>query len=337
MFGDYEFNTLARIEKYRNDDAINQSYLKSIISAQKYIKKEDDDLKFLPGNLVDTLITCTKDDFNNLYYVVDIPRCDPMYIAIANDLRLDDSIAGLELEEIVDKEKIISAFKRNTNLAWKSDTIYDKVMTNMSDYWSSINSAGERTIVTTEELNKAKEEVELLKSSKQTSPFLNVDTALDQMPYFADYEGVRCKILVDRLIITGNLIQPVDFKRTDSTFDTFKHVAKTLKYHFQAAFYQEILQKCFTDYAVLNPILCVVTGGDTPHAFVLQFSELDLRIGKYGYTEKRDKIINGDIYTTENSYDGFHQAIEKHKLITSLGITSNYNYELQQGLITSLF
>lgn len=316
-------NILERIAEYRKLNAISQSYLKSLLSDRKYDEK--DELKFLPGNLVDVMIYGTEEDVQLKYAILDGVRCDPMYLKIIDDLKVQ--YVDLPNLDQISEEEIVNAFKRNTNLKWSNEVIYNKTIENISVYWEKLQQIGDRVIITNEEYDRAVKEVEILKSNPITAQYINLAHPIDQMPFTGYYKGVFCKILPDRINIdvVNKTIQLLDFKRTDASYKQYLIIAKNLDYPFQMAFYKEVLQSFYPDYHILNPILVVVSS--LGYSFIVKLSELDLQIGKYGYTSQKDYFTNGTEYRVGYTRLGFDGAIELYKKAASQGLLESQNIE----------
>lgn len=326
------FSAALRFAAYREIPAINQSYLKSIVEVRKYPKKDNAGV-FLKGSMVDAHITLTEEEFYHQYYLSTVTkRPSAMYLQIIEYLELTYGTDQLP-NALGNADAVWEAFKSVSTLNWGKDTIFNKVTDECTEYIQELRNAGEKTIITQEELDKSIVLSDLIKSYRYYNDLLNAGEVIYQMPYLFTYQGVICKILPDMLVfMPNNIIQPIEFKQTDGSFDYYPKIAKSLKYAFQQAFYYEGLANVFQDHHIANPIQIIVSDyGDEPCVFQLTISDLDLRIGKFGYTKENIVKIQNDEYQLKNTIEhGFHDAIDLYKKTLEFN-TTNINFALTQG------
>lgn len=312
---------------YQTISALNQSTLKKIlISPQEYIKAKERQLAkdesteqhFVFGSLVDSLLTETKQDFDNKYAVV------------PDDTGVSETIAKIVkgvYDDMYEKtptnlEDYPGEILKHCNYElyqsrWKDETRFKKIVEQGSKYFDILKKCGTKTIVTESEYAKAVNCVMALRSDKFTGPYCQKKSSEDHIEIIDKhvvqfkYNGLEFKGEIDRIIIDhkNQTITPIDFKTTGKSVLNFENSFWHFRYDFQAAVYDlglhldksERLQKYYQNgYSINRFLYIVVETYLNNNPMVFEITKTVLEVGIKGNKE----------------YEGFNKAIERYKYAT---------------------
>lgn len=312
---------------YQTISALNQSTLKRIlISPQEYIKAKERQLAkdesteqhFVFGSLVDSLLTETKQDFDNKYAVV------------PDDTGVSETIAKIVkgvYDDMYEKtptnlEDYPGEILKHCNYElyqsrWKDETRFKKIVEQGSKYFDILKKCGTRTIITESEYAKAVNCVMALRSDKFTGPYCQKKSSNDHIEIIDKhvvqfkYSGLEFKGEIDRIIIDhkNQTITPIDFKTTGKSVLNFENSFWHFRYDFQAAVYDlglhldksEKLQKYYQNGYSINRFLYIVVETHlNNNPMIFEITKTVLEVGIKGNKE----------------YEGFNKAIERYKYAT---------------------
>ena len=312
---------------YQTISALNQSTLKKIlISPQEYIKAKERQLAkdesteqhFVFGSLVDSLLTETKQDFDNKYAVV------------PDDTGVSETIAKIVkgvYDDMYEKtptnlEDYPGEILKHCNYElyqsrWKDETRFKKIVEQGSKYFDILKKCGTKTIITESEYAKAVNCVMALRSDKFTGPYCQKKSSEDHIEIIDKhvvqfkYNGLEFKGEIDRIIIDhkNQTITPIDFKTTGKSVLNFENSFWHFRYDFQAAVYDlglhldksERLQKYYQNgYSINRFLYIVVETYLNNNPMVFEITKTVLEVGIKGNKE----------------YEGFNKAIERYKYAT---------------------
>ena len=312
---------------YQTISALNQSTLKKIlISPQEYIKAKERQLAkdesteqhFVFGSLVDSLLTETKQDFDNKYAVV------------PDDTGVSETIAKIVkgvYDDMYEKtptnlEDYPGEILKHCNYElyqsrWKDETRFKKIVEQGSKYFDILKKCGTKTIVTESEYAKAVNCVMALRSDKFTGPYCQKKSSEDHIEIIDKhvvqfkYSGLEFKGEIDRIIVDhkNQTITPIDFKTTGKSVLNFENSFWHFRYDFQAAVYDlglhldksERLQKYYQNgYSINRFLYIVVETYLNNNPMVFEITKTVLEVGIKGNKE----------------YEGFNKAIERYKYAT---------------------
>lgn len=312
---------------YQTISALNQSTLKKIlISPQEYIKAKERQLAkdesteqhFVFGSLVDSLLTETKQDFDNKYAVV------------PDDTGVSETIAKIVkgvYDDMYEKtptnlEDYPGEILKHCNYElyqsrWKDETRFKKIVEQGSKYFDILKKCGTRTIITESEYAKAVNCVMALRSDKFTGPYCQKKSSNDHIEIIDKhvvqfkYSGLEFKGEIDRIIIDhkNQTITPIDFKTTGKSVLNFENSFWHFRYDFQAAVYDlglhldksEKLQKYYQNGYSINRFLYIVVETHlNNNPMIFEITKTVLEVGIKGNKE----------------YEGFNKAIERYKYAT---------------------
>jgi len=314
---------------YQTISALNQSTLKKIlISPQEYIKAKERQLAkdesteqhFIFGSLVDSLLTETKQDFDNKYAVIpDTTGVTDTISKIVQGVYQDRVATGLEildLEEYYD-DILQHCQYENYQSNWKEETRVNKIIAQGSKYFEILKETDGKTIVTETDYAKAVNCVMALRSDKFTRPYCQKKSSEDHIEIIDKhvvqfkYNGLEFKGEIDRIIVDhkNQTITPIDFKTTGKSVLNFENSFWHFRYDFQAAVYDlglhldksERLQKYYQNGYSINRFLYIVVETHlNNNPMVFEITKTVLEVGIKGNKE----------------YEGFNKAIERYKYAT---------------------
>jgi hypothetical protein len=315
---------------YRDIPALNQSSLKKILShPQDYLNaiKRNEESKedyFIFGTLVDLMLTGTKEEFDNKFYVIkqDISVTDAVK-SIVDGIVEEVRNLGVDLSLWTSERDIILKHVKYQNYQgnWKDDTRIDAIIKAAQGYVTLLETVGNRTIVTDIMYSKAVNAVAALRSDKFTQEFCmpvkkypEHIQVIDKFIVSFSHLDFNIKGELDRVIINHQTqrIKPLDFKTTSKPLMNFMSEFWKLRYDFQAATYslglvshpeiKELLEKGYT----MEPFRFIVAHSESitaPMVFTVPMKVIT--IGTHG----------GE--TSVRYYEGLEQALQRYEFATT--------------------
>lgn len=303
-----------QIEEYTNDEiSINYSKLKDLsisplLYKSKYIdKKEQEKKSFLDlGSIVHCLLLCPE-LFDSYYVVGDIKESeaiDKLVTEMMKTYKLDD-LTFLSKDQIYDhlitlvlELEIFNNIKKKETFVKKFEEI--KILETVQLRLTY----PDKTIINENLFQTAVRIAEGLEQNSFTKEYFNTNkdsiVHLNEFAIFWEYEGLKCKSLIDKLIIDHekSTILPIDLKTTAySTSDFSKSVLK-FRYDLQCAFYYKAIYEWMqtTPYAEyeLLPFKYIVESTTYPGSpLIYDFKQITTK-GVNGF-KKDDKYYKGYI------------------------------------------
>ena len=343
------------IDDYFSSDNINQSFLKLLLSGVEFLKQDEKTLfyeekgHFIIGSGVDMKLTQEKEAYDSVYHTFKGKKPSDTVLSIVHQVfdnaHIDDIPPDMEL---IDYHQLIIESCNNHNYCSKmGDAIrVGRVVEAARDYFLELTQAVGKQIVSTVEDNLINNIKMSLTTSEYTHRYFKDSPDIDifyQVPIYFEYNGVKCKALLDMLILNRKkrVAQAIDIKTLGDSVKNFPFSVKRRGYNLQGSFYQYGLEKLsfgkattpikeigdLKDYQILPFKFLVetteykenkITGEinyyqGKPLAFIL--SEQQMNIGRYGRPELVIIGSNEDkVYPiTFPEIRGFHQAIELYK------------------------
>lgn len=204
----------------------------------------------LQGSMVDTLITGNQAEFNERFYVVDIPPMADKEVRIAN-LLFDcygteyPSFTDLPFQFVLEAANEAS-YQKN----WKDETRVKVLKERCSTYYAVKTSAGDRTIVGLKTYYDVMAMVEALKDSPATYDYFADDDSSSpvrryyQLKFKANLDGVGYRCMADELIVDykNKVIYPIDLKTSGHSEWNFQDSFCTWNYMIQGRLYWRIIR-----------------------------------------------------------------------------------------------
>lgn len=350
----------SEIDKYFESDALSQSNLKKLLGGiDSFInnQKEESELfytekgHFIIGSAVDTILTGVEGEFENKYHVSVLEK-KPSDTEMSIINRAFQDILDSYSEEQLKEQGIdeLSKYPGSIQMAieehnyqpnWKTETKINKIVENGTLYFEDLKKAVGKQMLSSNEMVLISSIVSSLKTNPRTSKYFDRDALLRadkvtvyyQLPIYFTYKGVKCKALLDMLIVirdeAGKVVsvQAFDLKTMNGNTLKFPSNLKSFRYDIQAAWYTEaIFAKDSTLKIdglvpeVLRPFTFIVESNSQPGIPLLyEIDEELLLTGKFG---RPDLILQGK---NENQVDVLE--ILKQKVVGFDELIDTYIYQ----------
>lgn len=315
-------------ENYRDIDKINQSLLKKLlIHPVEYLKAKDkqesDEVEKkhnVFGSMVD-ILCLSPERFDKEFYVMEeadisdaLKSISSMIMEMAELEGLDIPILSKEHNSPVDHIILEVAEKFNYQSNWKNDTKVKKIKESCGGYISKLVFAKGRTIVSTEEYQKAITCSMMLKSDPGTKYYFKPkkgEVLLFHKVVQFEFEGIeiKCELDIIRINHDSKIIYPADLKTIGSQIYRFNSDFWKFRYDFQAGTYflglfsdptiKELLEKGYK----IAPFRFIVGHSDS------DYSPLVFKVGESAH----NIAISGGVLSDGRRLEGLTQAVKRYK------------------------
>lgn len=204
------------------------------------------------GSAVDTLITGSEEEFNNLFMVaqLDTPISDTL-VTITKKLFETWSSGYTDIRDIPDDSLINTIQDIQWNNHWLPKTRAKKIKEDCSAYYKLLYLSEGKTILSTYTYQEVLNTVDALKSSTATKFYFEKDNVFDnnierlyQLKFKATFNGVEYRCMSDLLVCIHDkkLVVPVDLKTSyKPEWDFYKSFLEW-RYDIQARLYWPIIR-----------------------------------------------------------------------------------------------
>jgi len=322
------------ITEYFEDSSVSQSQLKLLLSGSPRLFNNirepelyfEEKKHFTIGSAVDCLLTQSNEEFRRQYHVTELEN-KPTDIMMSIINRVFDSLPPGRYHPITSieyKQAIIdSIHEHDYRRTWSDDVRYSKVCEHY-EYWDELRNSQGKIILSNDEYSIISQIVMSLRTSEYTSEYFQEGNDIEvmyQVPIYWEYDGVRCKALLDMVRIDhkAKTIQPIDIKTLGDYTINFPKSVRQRRYDIQAAFYSEA---CVTLKNTLNlweykilPFKFLVESTIEPGTPLVFTCDYDLyKTGRYGSPEVEVSgvVIRQEIF-------GFEHLIRLYKYHQSNG------------------
>lgn len=242
---------------YRADNALSYSILaryerEGFNNLDKLFERvESPSLTF--GSIVDTLITGSEEEFNNLFMVAQLDtNLSDTQIQITKETFKMFQIEYSNLENIPDDELlswVLNDIQWNNH--WLPKTRVKKIKEDCAGYYKLLYLAGDRTIIDSMTYAKAMETVDALKSSDATRYYFEKDNIFDdnierlyQLKFKASFNNVDYRVMSDLLVCIHDkkIVVPVDLKTSSKPEWDFYKSFLEWHYDLQARLYWQVIR-----------------------------------------------------------------------------------------------
>lgn len=316
------------IRAYRDRDALNYSYIKRIIGASDI---DDDELIIAPGErkhitmgqLVDLMLSYPEELINdNLYFYKYEKPSDTIIQIIYNTYNGSGDITDDELLASIDKFGYVG------NRSWDNQRKLQEIKAKGEDYINFLFTSKDKLIISEEEYSTARLILSNLKTSDNTKDLILAE-GQHQLPLYTTMYDVDCKALPDKLIFTDSTVQPIDFKITSGSLQSWKYVARKFRYDIQSSFYSSVLQASYPFLEVLPFKFIVGSANPNIKPYVYICTDEDLSIGKMGFRRYRTIRYNETDKKTKTVEDilGWLQGLTIYKTLKELNLTDTFDIQ----------
>lgn len=218
------------------------------------------------GGLVDTLLTGTKDDFNNSYFVATFPKISETLEGIVRTVYSKTKGEYKKLSDV--PEEIIHkiAIENNYFVADKYAPTRLKNILECSGFYDLLILAGEKTVISREILSSVERCAEELRTNEYTKGYFNAPGAWDdieihyQLKFKGEYEGIPLRCMLDCIIVDHKKkkIILVDLKTSFHYEEDFMASFEQWSYFIQAQLYAYLVEQnirkddYFKDFTIEN-------------------------------------------------------------------------------------
>ena len=291
-------NTLNKVRSYRENPAINQSYLKNLVLPRIY--KEESAL-FAKGDYIDMALTYPEIDLREHFAISNVNRPSDTIIAICQ--KLDPLIEKIQdIEDLKDfiTEDMLGDYYQNRSLESRIKSFLEA-----GKEWLKfrIENKGKQ-FLTEKEVSELDWAILKCKRSETWKTIIKNDPKF-QFDFYWNMEGVDCKGLAD-IVLFNNANYEIDIKFTTArTLENWVYIMKELHYPFQKAFYYDGLKKVIPDTDVKSFWLVV-----SPYfTHLVSVPVTLLKWGRDGYVTKYGSIDKLDL---SKRVPGYLDAIKLH-------------------------
>lgn len=202
------------------------------------------------GSCVDTLITGSQEEFNNLFYVADIPSIGDKEKQVADVLYSKYHDVYSSLPEIPNEDVLAVADEMSFQKNWRSDTRVKVIKERCSIYYSIKATAEGKQIVDMKTYYKVQQMVKALKDSPATHAYFAEDDPMSpirryyQLKFKAKLKGVNYRSMADLIIVDyeNKKIIPCDLKTSSHKEWDFQESFCQWNYMIQARLYWIVIK-----------------------------------------------------------------------------------------------
>lgn len=202
------------------------------------------------GSCVDTLITGSQEEFNNLFYVADIPSIGDKEKQVADVLYSKYHDVYSSLPEIPDEDILAVADEMSFQKNWRGDTRVKVIKERCSIYYSLKATAEGKQIVDMNTYYKVQQMVKVLKDSPATHAYFAEDDPMSpirryyQLKFKAKLKGVNYRSMADLIIVDyeNKKIIPCDLKTSSHKEWDFQESFCQWNYMIQARLYWIVIK-----------------------------------------------------------------------------------------------
>lgn len=264
------------------------------------------------GSCVDTLITGSEEEFNQLFMVAELGNISDTLVIIVKKLFNDFKDKYHALKDIPDDDIIASIVDIQWNNHWLPKTRAKKIKEDCAGYYGLLYLAGNRTIISSQTYYDVQRTVDSLKSSQSTKFYFESNNIFDnnierfyQLKFKATFNNVDYRCMADEIIVIHDkkLIVPVDLKTSSKTEWDFYKSFLEWRYDIQGRLYWRIIRDnmnrdpYFKDFT-LAPYKFIVANRRTLTPLVWNFkstqAEGNLVMGKNNQIILRDPFEIGE-------------------------------------------
>lgn len=255
----YSYSTLSR---FNNEGFNNLSKL--------FDKIETPSLTF--GSMVDTLLTGSKEEFDSLFLVCDMPKISDTLknlCSVVYTTTFANSLEEVDTNTLVKVSEMMSFY-----LHWKPETRVNFIKKEGEAYFKLLSLSGDKKIVSTLEYQEALDCCHALKTSKATKvcfePNNPFDTSFErfyQLKFQGEYEDIPLRCMADLITVDhkNKVVRPYDLKTSSKAEWDFYKSFLTYGYWIQAQLYWYIIRQnmdkhpIYKDYKLDNYTFIVIS------------------------------------------------------------------------------
>lgn len=293
--------------EYRKDPALSQSTLASFerkgFSCLSTLFEHEESPSLTFGSAVDAIITGGMQEFQDRFYVSDIPRISAASEPIVKEIYNVFNSSYTSISDIPEAQlmPILSQMGYKSNTNWGVKAKCDGIKRDGAQYYQTMFIAKGKTILSQDTYNKVFACVRALKDSPQTKEYFKDDNPFEdiervyQMKFKGDLDDITYRGMADLLIVNhkDKWIIPCDLKTSSGREYDFPEHFLQWNYQIQARLYWRLIRQTldrddyFKDFKLHEFRFIVVNNIDNPTPLVWIFD----KTRAYGNIELNGKIL----------------------------------------------
>ena len=371
------------VQEYYESSALSQSKLKKLLGDLNSFHKEEDSSAehFVIGSAVDCILTNSREAFEAEYYISEVEKLPSEAVmnilqSVHEDL-LQDYAEHSEVIQGQDEPLPVTPFvefvgdlkdhpsyildaceKAEWQSRWGADAKLKNIIEPGTEYFRDLCKAFGKRVISKSQANIIDAVVTSLQNNPRTVGFFdrvsfenlpNI-TIYYQFPIYFEYKGVKCKALLDMVIVERDIegriisVTGIDLKTMNGNTYYFPSSIRARRYDIQAAWYVLALHHHFAipeGSNVIKPFQFVVestTYQGKPLNYTVAESLLYLgRYGRRAISLHETDMFNGDPMASaiiQPQILGFEQLLDLYIFHSENGF--NEEREIQEAGLTPL-
>lgn len=278
---------------YRQDPALSQSTLSTYerkgFSCLDTLFEPISSPSLTFGSAVDAIITGGEKEFNDRFFISDIPKIKPSAEPVVKALYEQCHNAYTNIKDIPESivMPIVSKEGYMSNTNWGAKAKYDSILREGAAYYQTMFMAKDKTILPQEVYNKVFACVRSLKDSPQTKMYFKDDDPFEdvervyQMKFRGVLNNVQYRGMADLLVVDhkNKIVIPCDLKTSSGKEYEFPEHFLEWNYQIQSRLYWRLIRQLmdkddyFKDFKLKEFRFIVVNTIDNPMPLVWEFQQ----------------------------------------------------------------
>ena len=308
-------------DQYRADLALSYSTLSRFNRegfdnlAHLFDKTESPSL--LSGSVVDTLLTGTKEEFEERFFVADFPELPDKQREIVEGI-FHAAKPGESWDKVMDAVILEYLLANNYQPNWKVETRIKVIREAGREYYDLLTLADGKTVISQKLYQDALDCVETLRKSESTKWYFEADNPFNknierlyQLKFKGSYEGINLRCMADLIIVDHEkkIVYPCDLKTSFKPEWRFYKSFMEWGYWIQAQLYWYLIRQAmdedeyFKDFKLADYRFIVISNR-TRKPLVWEFPQTqtitDLKLGEHklrnwrGIAKELNTYLTGD-------------------------------------------
>ena len=308
-------------DQYRADSALSYSILSRFNRegfdnlAHLFDKTESPSLLF--GSVVDCLLTGTKKEFEDRFFVADFPELPDKQKEIVEGI-FHAAKPGESWDKIMDAVILEYLLANNYQPNWKAETRIKVIREAGREYYDLLTLADGKTVISQKLYQDALDCVEILRKSESTKWYFEADNPFNknierlyQLKFKGSYEGINLRCMADLIIVDHEkkIVYPCDLKTSSKPEWRFYKSLMEWGYWIQAQLYWYLIRQTmdedeyFKDFKLADYRFIVISNR-TRKPLVWEFPQTqtitDLKLGEHKLRNWRSIAKELNTYLTKD-------------------------------------
>lgn len=338
--------TREEVQEYYESDALGQSKLKTLLEGpSKFLKEFDSSGEhFLIGSAVDCILTSTQEEFAEQYYISKVEKKPSeaviSILTIVHNKLIEDYnefltvtsgegvTTSTSFQEFVGELQtwetyiVDACLQVEWNSNWSSEAKVKNIIKSGAEYFQDLIKSFGKQILSSTQIELISSIVLSLGKHPRTANYFDKSgvrfieefgtpvveyTIYYQFPIYFDYRGIKCKALLDIVIVAKDVegkllyVYPIDLKTMNGNTYNFPYSLRQRRYDIQAAWYTLALCHYFAlpeENNIIKPFRFVVESTTmVGKPLVFQVMPDVLRMGRNG--RKPLSLVDTNLFSLE--------------------------------------